>query len=84
MSAVPLPLTPRDERPDDGLAALADGDVLHDDGLLAADFQALQRQAPRLRHLKEPRRGIREAGALDRREAILAITGEGPSSSMPA
>ena len=76
MSAVPLPLTPRDERPDDGLAALADGDVLHDDGLLAAGFQALQRQAPRLRHVKEPRGGIREAGALDRREAILAILGE--------
>ena len=47
-----------------------DGDVLHDDGLRAAGFHALQRQAPALRHLKEPRGRIGEARALDRREMV--------------
>ncbi len=57
-----------------------DGDVLHDDSLLAAGFQALQRQAPALRHLKEPRGRIGEARVLDRRERApqRAVLGHAP------
>ena len=64
-TAPPAPL----ETPgDDGLAALFDVDVLDDDVLLTAGFHTLQRSAPGLRHVKEPRRRIREACVLDRRE----------------
>ena len=44
----PAPPAPLQAPRDDGLAALADGDVLDDDGLLAAGFKPLHCHAPLL------------------------------------